>query len=331
MKFRLVVCLFLGLSCLPLNAERPSPPGNFSFWGEYLYLKPSIDQSFFALVQEDLDNDTFTSGTTQRFNNPYGFGSAWRVGGEYASCDAINDIHIEGTYLHRKAHREVSGSFVSAVDYFPSIGTVGAGSAISNNEFTYYAIDLLFGHSLYNCCPFTLYIEGGAQFMHLNAEKKTQINNPAIPGVTIPSAKDHNWALGPEVGAEVTYQLPFCSENHFFSLIAKGRGALLVNRTHFKLNQIVNTSTLNRQLNFDNDPHYRIVPFGDIRLGIEYCSIPCGCRSLLLNIEIGYEFMTYNRLVDWVHFDATSNTGSSFDNYSDFDLQGPYIAVKISF
>jgi len=332
MKKNWIIGIFLLCCSLPLYVQAQALPGTIEVWGEYLFLKPSLDGSFFGLVQETPNANFSDGGNINRLNNPFDFTSGFRIGSQYNFCNNNNAVRADFTYLSTKAHRASSSEgAVAPVDEFLPSGSLFPGNIESHLDLRYYAVDLLFSHPLLECSLPILSLEFGAQFMHLSSRRDvfSITPDPEFPFIIAPESKNSTWALGPQLGIDLSYPLSICHLPQGINFLAKTYGGLLYGRTHTRFNEsrfIFIPPTQN--INVNNEEHYRFIPFGKIRLGLEYCNPFC-CR-LPFNIEIGYEFLLYSRAVDWLHFTGDFS-GPSVDNYGDFSLQGPYARLTFIF
>lgn len=316
-------------------------PGCFALQGEFLYFKPTIDQSYYAISSSNnfFGENIFPDG--DRFNNNSFFRPAFRIEGAYALCNGCNNLDFRFTYLNADNSDSVSGSFLFDTIGYPGNGaqdpedTFYSGSADFEEQFRYYAGDATFSRIIFDCCPEYLSILFGLHYVYFKLDEDfdssgTRVENEVVIAISNRLNRTCRfWGIGPELGLEYRYLLPncLCWRTGVLSLIGNTRGSLLCSHTkaHFQYNT-VRTGPIG--VNLNNDPLWRVIPTIDARVGLNY---ECAFHCLRTNIEIGYELIWYSDCVDTIVGYDVAFAGDSIDVFSNLNMQGPYLAISVSF
>lgn len=340
---RLVVpFLFWFLGFFSLYGNVHLDPGQIALRGEWIYFKPLLDTNYFV-IKADTGFTAPTNGS--RIANNLQFSSGFRAEGIYAFCDSCSDIRFRWTHLNTSHTKSLSATFTDSILFFSTEGaaTLGIpaitiGSIGSEIKFNYNSADLLFTHLLYKCCPIEFFAQVGLQYAKFKVNK-TISEHVFIPEIAQTEAFDfikndaHFWGIGPEVGLNFQYAflnclncIPACLRSICF--IADVAGALLVSNSHVNWSStlIENGSPTSSDVKDRNLT--RIVPTFDIRLALNYQQ---WFRCFGLNVEAGYEFLTYLRPISTLRFDNPNFVGYSTNQFSDVGMHGPFVSISVLF
>ena len=93
-----------------------SCPDHWRISGDYLYLLPSISDTYFVTdspIETAMDViPSYPNG--KRKNNDFNFSSGFRIGAEFAMCKGQRELEAYYTYLSTHKHRKVVGDFLWA-------------------------------------------------------------------------------------------------------------------------------------------------------------------------------------------------------------------------
>lgn len=339
-KFRFIVFFF----CWAVSLNGLAYSGNFQQRVEFLYFKPSMDQSYYAISSSDNtftvdDNENFFPNG-KRFNNDPSFQPAFRLEEIFCFCSG-NALDFRFAYFSSCHTNSVSGPFLFDTVGFPGDGaqrpedTSYNGTARYKEQFNYYGVDGTFNRLTLNCFQESLFFLFGLHFAYLNSGERassrgTSINDEMTVAVANRFKRNsHFWGLGPQFGLDYRYFLPYCPccEKNLLSIRANARVALLASYTWADLHYF-SSQTGPQGVNLDNQPLWRINPCADVKVGLS-CEHAFRCWNM--TFEIGYEFIWYSNAIDSITGYDVAYAGDSLDLFSNFNLQGPYFAVGVVF
>jgi hypothetical protein len=324
-----------------LSAFTFPAPETYEVRGELLYLKPTVDQSYYAVksINNIVGENNFPFG--KRYNNRSEFKPGFRIEGAYGLCGGVHALDGRFAYFTSKHSNSVSGNFLFDTTGFPGFGaqapedTTYAGRSTSKQNFKYYAGDLTFNRTMLECCPENLYVMMGLHvaYAQLN-DHFTSTGNSIDDGKNVPVAnklirKSHFWGIGPQIGLDYKYLVTdFCScDRGTLSFEGSARASLLCSTNHSDLHYSTQR-TGTRGVKLDNKSLFRVTPSVDAKLGLIYNYVYC---SYELNLEFGYEMIWYSDAVNTVYGTDVAFAGDSIDIFSSMNLQGPYVSLGVSF
>ncbi|MCB1114033.1 MAG: hypothetical protein KDK62_04690, partial [Chlamydiia bacterium] len=279
--------------------------GQFSLTGEYLNLKPTVDDTNFVI-----DNDGgFVSNFApypliagERRNNDFGYNPGYRLKAAYDLCECDASLSASYSYLKATTSKEVFSTVLS-----PSIGQplfvqdfyAFEGVATSHNMARYRSADALYNQLVYSDCGLHVGVFLGVEATEIKFRQKAEyLTDEDDVGTVIYRCKTEG--IGPKLGFNLYYpifSLDCCYLPGEFGLNVRGSGSLLYSRTKTRaFNDAVNdteeTATLYMDVN--NEKTRRFIPVLHSRIGISY-DFELGCRAAM--IEVGYEFTSYLRAI----------------------------------
>jgi len=262
----------------------------------------------------------------KRENNDFRFKPGWRV----FACDYATGLEVRYTRLSATQRREITGSTL-----FATLGNPGtfvlfnsfSGSASSHLNFLYQRVEGIFQMQLGDGCSFDCDVFAGVQYASMRLREKVEYISATDTGIV--KRKARSWGLGPQVGIDFYYPIPFCScscaGNDILSVTALASGSLLASKAkHSYLDQATATP------NFDvhDESTWRIVPTWNARVGLNYTLSFCCVGAAL---EVGYEFISYIRALQKTVFVNNDDVSFSFTDFYDFDAQGLYVLLVLKF
>lgn len=333
---------FISLVCFSLliASEAWSQAGGWQLRGEFLYFKPTIEQSYYAITSTPgsfLGGNFFPNG--KRYNNSPDFRPGVRLEGIYDLCQGSESLDFRLTYFNTTHSDSVSGNALFDVMGFPGNGaqvpedSIYNGTAKLNDHFRYYAADATFNRFAFKCAPENLNILLGLHYAYIKREGKFTsagtFNDSGIKFVDnhLKTTSTY-WGVGPQIGIDYHYNFncsSYCPGT--VTLFANARGALLCSRTEAKFHYN-NLKTGPFSIDLKNDPLWRVSPTVDAKIGVSY-HFACHCWDATLTL--GYEFILYNDSVDTIVGVDVAFAGSTVDVFSNLSLQGPFLALGISF
>lgn len=310
-----------------LAANFAGTDGNFRVTGEYLYLMPSIDDTYFVI--DSPETTTFPNG--KRKNNDFDFHSGFRVGVGY-SCDDNSELSVSYARLSFNQSKTVTGDFLWATlgraDFTSSFENY-TGTASSKHDYTYQRLDALYGQKLFDCSNFSFGVAFGLEAAELRlTDNFTYVS--AAEGGSIGTVHQHSRTrgIGPELGFGLDYLLykgDACSCPGSLSFRASTSGSLLAADTKSDANNVLDTATI---LDVSESKSWRVIPALHARVGLNY---DFGFSCLDASLGIGYEFTSYIRGLSRVAYPDDVADGLSYNQYDNFDLQGLYVSGSVRF
>jgi len=321
-----LTCIFILLALTTMAfADRGSCCGCWSASGSYLYLLPSVDDTYFVVSGAP---GSSINGT--RENNDFNFSSGFRVAGAYDFCDCARTFELSYSRLREKKSKRVSGDALWATvgNEFVARSFSGfAGIASSSNDLLYQRLDALFNQQMLSCCQLDLSFVAGMElaYCRLNNAVRYQISAASFGDV---NQHSRSWGVGPQLGIDGEYAICSFSDScpGLVSLHVLSSGSLLASKIRYKTNQFT-TQFVQGDFDIVDEGTWRVVPVFHTRMGLNYTAcFPC----MTTVFEIGYEFSVYFRNINSIVF-ADDVRSVAFTKYTDFDLQGLYISAIFTF
>lgn len=329
LKYLLPVICILSSS---LMASVQTQPGQFGVTAEYLYLKPSLDDTYFVIDAIN-DNDILVG---KEINNKFGYTSGFRVGVDYAFCECEGGVGLFYTNLNATHKKAVVGDYLSptiGLETWISSQSPYAGAAYSKVSADYQRVDGLYTHPIYNCGCFSARAVVGLEYADIDNhqtifyEPTDQVESYA--GVV--KIKSTTKAIGPEIGFDFDYsfgQLSDCIPGEL-NLNVFSTASLLVGNSKTKTNLTYSLDEILYPYDISSDKVTRLIPAFHVRVALDYSFCLCETQATL---GIGYEFNSYVK--SQLNNDIASYygyTGISNAKYSDYGLQGLFATFALSF
>lgn len=313
--------------CEPMVLLPSQPcPQNWRVLGEFLYLLPTLDDTYFVL-NSGLST-TFPNG--KRENNDFGFKPGFRVGAEFACCNSHRTVQALYSRLSASENRTVTGSHLWATLGRPDL--TGAfenysGSASSELKLLYQNAELNCSHQMVNSHGTYLYIQPGVEFGYFRLKEEYNYQTESALGSIDQQSKV--WGVGPQLGIGLDYSIYqgkiSCSTVQSFSMTSLFSGGILMSRGMTKNVQTLGTVT---QLSMQDELTWRTIPALRARVGLNYL---IHASKFGFAVGIGYEFNTYVRALSRVNFTDDVADGLCNTEYYNFDIQGLYVSGAFSF
>lgn len=301
--------------------------GDWGVFGEYLYQRPSVDDTYFVISSPV--TTAFPNGT--RINNDFNYRSGYRVGGSYAFCDCDREFSVSYTHLKTSKTKTVTGDFLWATNGradFASAFEDYTGTATSSLGYHYQRYDGLFSQKIYSCCGTDVRFQFGVEYAQLrfNESYTYAVVGGALGTI---SQRSKTWGVGPELGFEINYALwdNQCCDTMPGTLYINvlSSGSILAAET--KTSEYNNLAEADI-LDVTGQRAHRVIPAVHARIGLAYETAFCGNKAA---IEVGYEFNSYYRALSRVTYPDDVADGLSYNNYYNFDSQGLYVSASVTF
>ena len=298
--------------------------GKWSVRGEYLYFRPSIDDSYYAITSPI--NSAFPNGS--RKNNDFGFHSGYRVGGAYQFCNCCSELDVVYTNLDITRSKSTRGNFLWATvgrpDFLSEFENYD-GFASSRLKLFYRRIDVLYAQCLYECCNLRIGVQFGLEAAYLRLCERYTYQNVGNLGIV--RQKEKTSGVGPQVGCTFDYKLFQCGDCNpsVLSFHVCTSGSLLAADTKSRESNVLNTVSF---LAVRNRTSYRVIPAFHTRVGLNYDLCFSNSKA---SIEVGYEFNTYIRALSRTVFPDDVAESMSFNRFDNIDFQGLYVAFNFGF
>lgn len=303
-------------------------PGEWGIQAEFLYLYPSVDDTYFVI-----DSSSFIPVQGRRENNDFDFHPGFRIGAVYGLCGCNQEIQLFYTRLGADENKTVRGE-----DLFATLGTPDLtvsvfqgyeGFATSDLDLLYQRVDALYAFQALNCCSFQLYLQGGLEFgyirLHENYVYQETVGDLDLGTI---NQKSRAWGVGPQFGIGFDYALWQCGSGYVpgtLSLNVLSSGSLLASKTGSRTFQVFNGDII---LDVKDQKTWRIIPAWHARVGLNYgMCFSCFNSSL----EVGYEFNSYSRAISRISAPDDVSPGLILTEYYNYDVQGLYIALGFTF
>ncbi len=334
------------LFTLPLSTMLGSPytptqrcPGDFSVEAEWIYFSPNSESKYFAI---DNGFGVATSITGERKAVEFDtFHSGYRVAAAFTFCDNECDRYASVTWTSLKAHetRHLSdtavGRSIVPTDLPPSViapDEAGFPFASGSHHFSYYALDGVVGQKILCDCCMDIDLFVGLHYAHFI----TKEHDVFLTGAGISSAilreQNNFWGIGPELGINAVAPI-WCG----FSLVGNISSAFIAGRPSSSLDVAGAVAT---RYDLHNDRKWRLVPYLDLRLGLNYdfclpCNFDCLCSCFPSgfrgSIAAGYEALTYFNALGSIVSLNNDTPSATIDDYRNVTMHGPFVAVALSF
>lgn len=306
-----------------LSASETLGQRHLSVQGEFLWLFPMISQSYYAVDRRSI----FPVGN--RTNNEVGFRPAYRVLANYGFCDCFSDLQVRWTHLpHMSTTDTKSGNLLAAVSPPLIVNSLTLISASSKIRLDYWATDISYGFWAYQYKCLDLFLRTGVHIARIEFKESLRYRSVSPVQFMLVKNTSRVFGLGPELDFDMRYTFPCQNRKNALALISSFRAAFLASRYHAINRSSVNTTTTTSLVLADDTKRWDFISFWDVRLGFNY-TLPFNC--FCVDLEAGYELFSYRNAIDRIYFSDSTSRGSSIDNYSDANFQGPYVALRVTF
>ena len=312
---------------LPLQMGLNANPclGKCEFTVEFLYLKPSVDDTYFVI--DSPESSSFPMGT--RKNNDFGFEPGFRIGAGYSFCGCDKKLKLNYTRLRTKSTREIAGDFL-----FATVGPAAfvgnfervTGTASSELDFIYHRADATLVQKFMNCCGMNLEFQWGLEYAYLGLHEDYVYHRTTNDDILEVNQQSKAWGIGPQIGLGLNYELcqfsKICPGTLFLSI--QTSGSILASQSNTSLR-----ASLRDELQDVKDSDtWRLIPALHAHIGLNYLT----CFSCFEGeFEIGYEFNSYIRGANRTCYPDDIAESLVLNNYYNFDLHGLYIAGTVRF
>lgn len=326
------------LACViasPLLVGSHPAPGQWGITGEYLYMKPSVDDTYFVVDSPTPTVNTILEGKEK--NNNFDFESGYRIGLKHEFCECDRGLALFYTNLDAKQSKTINGNNLS-----PSVGietfTIGmtayTGKASSKVNAKYQRVDALFSQGICDCSCFDLRLLAGLEYADLKVHQHLNYQPTEVVEGSFSSRvkeKSSTQAVGPEIGFDLDVELCQFAQCMSGGLNLKvfSTGSLLVGRTKSAMDIVYITST-DDNLFYDvsQEASTRIIPAFHMGIGLDYNFCVCDRE---ISIGVGYEFNTYIKSLLNTKNSSTTGNGLTNSEYSDYALQGLTVSLSVNF
>lgn len=326
LKVRRFFLLFFILFLNPAFALTHPSSGGWTVGAEFLYLLPSVDDTYFV-IKSPISTLTTVSGS--RKNCDFGFHSGFRVGLARGLCECDQGLEFYYTRFEETRKRTISGGSLWATTGAPrgflTLFNNYSGFASARLETIYHRFDAFFSQKTFCCCGFEIYVLPGFELAHIRFDEHYTYQSVVNRGVVVHHTK--TIGVGPQFALEFDYDLYrftcFCPGS--LSLVARTSGSLLASKSRSQVSNFLNTAT---PLDVRDELTWRFIPTWHARVGFNYETC---FRCWNAAVEVGYEFNTYVNGLSRLFFVDDVQGGLSRNEHMNFALHGLYVALNIGF
>ena len=188
---------------LPQAAESDPFAGSFEFSAGWLFLRPTVDNTYFVI--ESVASTPFPNGT--RLNDEFGYESAFRVGAAYKFRETNRVFQVNYTRLDSDASKTVAGDFLWAsagrADFTSAFENY-AGTASSSLEVSYDRLEVSFSQ------PWPVYRDNiffryGLEYANIDFSQRNVFTSSVTTGTV--SREAQAIGVGPEFGIGIDHSL----------------------------------------------------------------------------------------------------------------------------
>lgn len=307
-------------------------------FGELLFLKPTLDDTYFAINSPG--PGAFPNAPTgQRVNDEFDYEPAFRIGAGYEFAESGRAVELSYTRLEADASESVSGQFLWATRGSPNFNfTFGAnpegdppgggytGSASADIEAEYQRIDAHLTQP-WHLSGLDVGLQFGFEWADFRVGEDYVYVDTGLPAVGSVSAASRTWGIGPELGLVLGYELrePWAIPGAF-SLRAGSSIGLLLSETHTRASNVVFGVPI---VAVQDDETSRVLTAIHARVGVGY-QVPLADR-IAATVGVGYQIDTHLHGLTRVEFVDDVGRSLATTNYYDFDLQGVYATFGVVF
>ncbi len=304
-----------------LSAYTAPCPGEIGVSAEWLYMLSFYDQPFFVI-----DSNSMGDPIGPRVSNNQEWHSGYRLEGVYAfCCRPSNDVRLRWTHFPSFSEsKSVSGEDLFGILNVPVVPLNSeTGTMELRDEFDFHFLDALFSQQVFACGPFQMSLLGGVQYGYLDWYERCLFDDSgaSVPVPRLVEIESELWGIGPEIGYDFSYCL-------WGGLTLTGRGNVTLLVSERKASYFDQDGVM-IEASTSNDSYWSMIPTTDLRFGLSYAR--CFCDCLTVDLEVGYEIISYFNGLDRIYYVDNLNDGSSLDELMNFTLQGFYLHLGAKF
>ncbi len=303
------------------------PDDGLGFSAEWLYMQLSASQPEYV-INSSAGSATVIVG--DRIATSQNWHSGYRATGVYSIQDGLGEIFARWTAFPRMEEKDSeSGTGLFGVLNHPA-GNVNqqSGTATIRDEYELQCIDLLLKQKVIRRPCYSLSLNGGVQYVHLDFDEN--IFYPHSSNSYKIEYRSKIKGVGPEIGADYLYGFSKC-----FTFVGSLYGGGLLSLMNKSFEQVTTAGSLTAQV--ENDKYWTFVASMDLRMGFRY-SLPIRMKQYgwrlncwHLDIEAGYEILSFFNAMERIYFVGNNSSGSSFNERRTLTMQGPYLHLGASF
>lgn len=331
-SLKLSMALIAILSIGTIFAANHPMPNTWGFTGEYLFLKPIIDDTGFVIVEPTGILTGQALGNI--IDNDFDFKSGYSAGLAYGLCEC-GELQAKYTRISSKQSKTVTGPILGGTRG-SALFLVGNfeqfnGSASSNLRLLHERLEIYYAQSALDCCGIDLYLRFGIEGAFLRLHEEAIYNSIITPtsflnGVV--NEQSRTWGVGPQIGFEIDYCLFGSLETlrKTLSLNFQTSGSLLVGQNRIRHRDF--TDVFGVYTDVTRTPNTMLIPALHSRVGLKYEG--CFFSYADFSLEVGYEFNSYFKGLSRITF-PSGIPNKNFMSIYNFDLQGLYASAMLTF
>ena len=317
-------CFIAGGAALAQDESAPVTPetGAFSLNGEFVYLQPSFDDTYFVLKS----SAPSTAPRGERESNDAGFSPGFRLGVAYEFPESQRRLTLDYLYLDVENKRTVSGVSLFATRGTPDL-TGGfenySGTAKSDLDLSYQRVNAAFLQP-WSVSNLDIALRAGLEYAYFQVGQEILYDSGALGAV---NERSRTWGIGPELGVGLDYHiLPDAIPGDLSLNLLTSLAALVAQSDTHARNVVSGSPT--PLLAVDDEDEMRLVPGLHARLGFSYGLDLSGLGAAL---SLGYQLDNYFSALKSVSYPDDVGDALATTEESDFSAQGLYLTATLTF
>ena len=271
----------------------------------------------------------------ERVANDQSWHTGYRAEVLWGFCDCLNELSVRWTRFPGFTEKKKdSGQNLFAILNHPRNSIIAEpGVAVIGDHYSFYFLDALFSREVITSPRFSVAVQVGAQYGYLSLRENVLYNDEEAQAGVVRSieARSRLKGVGPEVGLQGHYRFWNC-----LAVTGRINNGWLVSNFAASYEDISTPPVggVSIMAQVKNGDYWRVIPTLDVRFGLNFSGfcIPCPWIGRLnLEIEGGYEIISFFKGIERIYFMDRIIYGLSTDELITFTMHGPYVHLGVVF
>jgi hypothetical protein len=325
-------CLLAASAALAQEAPAQATPetdttseaalGGLSLNGEFVYLMPSFDDTFFVLKA----SAPSVTPVGEREDNEPGFNPGFRLGLAYEFPESKRRISLDYLFLDVEQKTSVSGGSLFATRGTPDFTSAFesySGTAKSDLDLSYQRVNAAFTQP-WSVSDLDIALRAGLEYAYFQTGQEIFYDAGTLGAL---DERSRTWGIGPELGVGLDYHVLPDSIPGDLSLNLLTSLAALVAQSDSHARAVVSGSAT-PLLNVDDEDQMRLVPGLHARVGFTYGLDLSGLGAA---VSLGYQLDNYFDALKTASYPDDVGDSLATTQESDFSAQGLYLTATLTF